>query len=142
MVAYDPDNIFAKILRGELPSETVYEDDATRVIMDIMPRTKGHALVLPKTPSRNIIDIAPEDLAACLTTVQKVAAAAMKAFEADGVTVQHFVEAAGGQMVFHTHWHVLPRFEGVTLAPHSGEIAPAEEVSANAAILREALSAA
>ncbi|MEM8664535.1 MAG: HIT family protein [Pseudomonadota bacterium] len=140
MSAYDPDNIFAKILRGELPSETVYEDDATIVIMDIMPRVDGHALVLPKNPSRNIFDIAPDDLAACLTTVQRIARASKRAYEADGMTIQHFVEGAGGQMVFHTHWHVLPRFEGQALKPHSGEIAPAETVKAAADKLRAALN--
>ena len=142
MTAYDPQNVFAKILRGELPAQAVHEDDATLVIMDIMPRTAGHALVLPKTPSRNILDIAAEDLAACVRTVQKVARAMRTAFEADGVTVQHFVEGAGGQMVFHTHWHVLPRFEGVPLRPHSGDIAPTEELEANAQKLRAALAAA
>jgi histidine triad (HIT) family protein len=141
MTAYDPDNIFAKILRGEIPSETVYEDEHTLVIMDIMPRTTGHALVLPKAPSRNILDIAPDDLSACLSTVQKVARAARDAFGADGLTIQHFVEPPGGQMVFHTHWHVLPRFEGVPLRPHSGEKAPEEEIKANAEKLRTALSA-
>lgn len=140
MTAYDDTNIFAKILRGEMPSETVYEDENTCVIMDIMPRTTGHSLVLPKAPSRNILDIAPEDLSACLATVQKVAKAAMTAFEADGMTVQHFVEGAGGQMVFHTHWHVLPRFEATALRPHTSEIAPAEEVKANGAKLRAALN--
>lgn len=139
-MSYDTDNIFAKILRGEVPSETVYEDGATLAIMDIMPRTAGHSLVLPKAPSRNILDIAEADLSACLTTVQRVARAAMKAFSADGLTVQHFVEGAGGQMVFHTHWHVLPRFEGVPLRPHSGEMAPAEEIRANADKLRAALA--
>ncbi len=141
MTHYDPDNIFAKILRGDMPSETVYEDDHTIVVMDIMPRVPGHALVLPKAASRNILDIAPDDLAAVIATVQKVAQASKEAFEADGVTIQHFVEGAGGQMVFHTHWHVLPRYEGVPLAPHSSEIAPAEKVKANAEKLRAALSA-
>ncbi|MBJ3774074.1 HIT family protein [Acuticoccus mangrovi] len=142
MTAYDPDNIFAKILRGELPSETVYEDEKTRVIMDIMPRVPGHCLVLPKAASRNILDIDPSDLTACVHTVQRMAKAVKAAFAADGVTVQHFVESAGGQMVFHTHWHVLPRHEGVPLRPHSGEMAPAEEVKANAQRLRAAVSAA
>ena len=140
MSQYDPDNIFAKILRGELPSETVYEDDATRVIMDIMPRVTGHALVLPKSPSRNILDISPADLAACMTTVQRVARAAKTAFDADGVTIQHFVEAAGGQMVFHTHWHILPRKEGEPLKPHSGEVAPADAIKAAGDKLRAALN--
>ncbi|MEM6761603.1 MAG: HIT domain-containing protein [Pseudomonadota bacterium] len=132
MTEYDPENIFAKILRGEMPSETIFEDDATRVIMDIMPRTEGHALVLPKNPSRNIFDIDAHDLASVMATAQKLARSAKAAFGADGVTIQHFVEAAGGQMVFHTHVHVLPRFEGVPLRPHSGDIAPPEEVKAAA----------
>ena len=142
MTNYDPDNIFAKILRDEMPSETVYEDEATRVIMDIMPRAPGHALVLPKSASRNILDIDADALTECIHTVQKVARAARRAFEADGVTIQHFVEGAGGQMVFHTHWHVLPRHTGVALRPHSGEMAPPEELKANAAKLRAALSEA
>ncbi|MEM9223719.1 MAG: HIT family protein [Pseudomonadota bacterium] len=139
MSAYDPDNIFAKILRGDLPSETVYEDAVTRVIMDIMPRAEGHALVMPKSPSRNVLDVSPDDLAACIVTVQRVAKAAMKAFDADGITVQHFCESAGGQMVYHTHWHVLPRKEGVALKPHSSEVAPAHLVKAAAEKLRAAL---
>ncbi|UOM36117.1 HIT family protein [Acuticoccus sp. I52.16.1] len=138
---YDPDNIFAKILRNEIPSETVYEDEATRVIMDIMPRADGHALVLPKAASRNILDIEPASLAATIATVQRVARAAKAAFAADGVTVQQFSEGAGGQMVFHTHFHVLPRHEGVPLKPHSGEMAPADEIGTAAAKLRAALSA-
>ncbi|WP_108659760.1 HIT family protein [Acuticoccus kandeliae] len=142
MTAYDPQNIFAKILRGELPCEKIYEDEATIVIMDIMPRTTGHALVIPKAPSRNVLDIAPADLAACVATVQRIAKAGMKAFGADGMTVQHFVEGAGGQVVFHTHWHVLPRFEGVALRPHTGEMAPADEIRAAADKLRAALSGA
>ncbi|MEM0907936.1 MAG: HIT family protein [Pseudomonadota bacterium] len=137
--AYDNDNIFAKIMRGELPSETVYEDNKTRVIMDIMPRGEGHALVLPKAPSRNIADVAPTDLAAVAVTAQKVAKAAMKAFDADGVTINHFCESAGGQMVFHTHFHVIPRYEGVALKPHSSEVAPREAISAAAEKLRSAL---
>lgn len=140
MSDYDTNNIFAKILRGELPSETVFEDEMTRVIMDIMPRTQGHALVLPKAPSRNIFDIETVDLNAVMATAQRVARAAKPAFDADGVTIQHFIESAGGQMVFHTHVHVLPRFEGVPLKPHSGEMAPAEEVRANAELLRRALN--
>ena len=140
MPDYDPQNIFAKILRGELPATRVHEDDATLVVMDIMPRVTGHALVVPKAASRNILDIAPDDLAACMATVQRVARAARTAFAADGVTVQHFVEAAGGQMVFHTHWHVLPRHEGVPLRPHSGEMAPPDEVAAAAEKLRAALA--
>lgn len=116
-MAYDNDNIFAKILRGEIPSEKLYEDDDTFVFMDIMPRADGHCLIIPKTPCRNMLDATPEQLAACLKTVQKMGHAVMQAFDADGVTVQQFNEAAGGQEVFHLHYHVLPRHDGVTLRP-------------------------
>ncbi len=115
MAAYDPDNIFAKILRGEIPSTRVYEDEDTLAFMDIMPRSDGHLLVIPKTPCRNLLDASPEQLAAVVSTTQKLANAVVKAFDADGVTVQQFNEAAGGQEVFHLHFHILPRYEGVSL---------------------------
>jgi len=114
-MSYDPDNIFAKILRGEIPSTRVYEDDETLAFMDIMPRADGHLLVIPKTPCRNVLDASPEQLSAVISTVQKLARAAKAALNADGVTIQQFNEAAGGQEVFHLHFHVLPRFEGVSL---------------------------
>jgi len=114
---YDPDNIFAKILRGEIPSLKIHEDDATYAFMDIMPRADGHHLVIPKTPARNLLDASPEQLAACMRTVRRLSRAAMKAFDADGITLQQFSEAAGGQEVFHLHFHVLPRHEGVKLRP-------------------------
>lgn len=116
-MSYDNDNIFAKILRGEIPSEKLYEDDETYVFMDIMPRADGHCLIIPKTPCRNMLDATPEQLTACLKTVQKMGHAVMQAFGAEGVTVQQFNEAAGGQEVFHLHYHVLPRHEGVKLRP-------------------------
>ncbi len=115
--AYDPDNIFAKILRGELPCHKVYEDDETLAFMDIMPRVDGHALVLPKAPSRNVLDMAPSDLQHLIVAVQKVARAAKDAFQADGVIISQFSESAAGQVVFHTHFHVLPRREGVDMRP-------------------------
>lgn len=115
--AYDPGNIFAKILRGEMPCHKVYEDDKSLVFMDIMPRADGHALIVPKTPSRNILDAAGEDLQHLILTVQKVARAAKEAFNADGMVVSQFSESAGGQVVFHTHFHVIPRHEGVELRP-------------------------
>lgn len=113
MIAYDTDNIFAKILRGEIPATRVYEDDETLAFMDIMPRADGHLLVIPKTPCRNVLDATPEQLSAVMKTVQKMGNAVMAAFAADGVTIQQFNEAAGGQEVFHLHFHVLPRHEGV-----------------------------
>ena len=126
VTAYDPQNVFARILRGELPCHKVYEDEKTLVIMDIMPRADGHVLVLPKAPSRNILDVSPDDLAAVMETVRKTAAAVRRAFDADGVTIQQFNESAGGQVVFHLHVHVIPRREGVPLRPHTGEMAPAD----------------
>jgi histidine triad (HIT) family protein len=116
-MAYDNDNIFAKILRGEIPSEKLYEDEDTYVFMDIMPRADGHCLVIPKTPARNILDARPEQMAACMATVQKVAHACMKAFGAEGITLQQFSETAGGQEVFHLHFHILPRHDGIKLRP-------------------------
>nr|WP_321253585.1 HIT family protein [uncultured Ruegeria sp.] len=117
MTGYDNDNIFAKILRGEIPATRVYEDDDTLAFMDIMPRSDGHILVIPKTPCRNVLDASPEQLAAAMATVQKMARAVKAAFDADGVTIQQFNEAAGGQEVFHLHFHVLPRHEGVSMRP-------------------------
>ncbi len=117
MVAYDPKNLFAKILRGELPAYKVYEDDHTFAFLDIMPRCPGHTLVIPKAPARNILDIKPDDFAHVARTTCKIAAAGVKAFEADGITVQQFNETAGGQVVFHLHMHVMPRKEGVALLP-------------------------
>ncbi len=139
-MAYDETNVFAKILKGELPAHKVYEDAETFAFMDIMPRCEGHALVIPKTAARNVFDASPAQLAACLTTVQKVARAQLKAFGAQGVTIQQFNEPAGGQVVFHLHFHVLPRWDGVRLGPHTGEMAKPEVLAAAAAKLKAALA--
>jgi histidine triad (HIT) family protein len=117
MASYDPTNVFAKILRGELPSHKVYEDDRAFAFLDIMPRAPGHTLVIPKAPARNILDIKPDDLAYVMQVAQKIARAALTVFAADGITVQQFNEPAGGQVVFHLHVHVIPRKEGVQLKP-------------------------
>jgi histidine triad (HIT) family protein len=117
MTAYDNNNIFAKILRGELPCHKIYEDEHTLAFLDIMPRSPGHTLVIPKAPARNILDIKPDDLAHVVRVAQKMAIAGKKAFEADGITLQQFSEAAGGQVVFHLHMHVMPRIDGVPLLP-------------------------
>ena len=117
MPAYDPQNPFAKILRGEFPCHKVYENEHVLAFLDIMPRSPGHTLVIPKAPARNIFDIAPEDYANVARAAQTIAKAAMKAFEADGITVQQFNESAGGQAVFHLHMHVMPRHMGITAAP-------------------------
>ncbi len=139
MAEYDPDNIFAKIIKGEIPSHKVYEDDKTLAIMDIMPRTEGHTLVIPKAASRNMLDIGEDDLCALMTTVQKIARAVKKAYEADGVLIQQFNEPAAGQVIFHTHVHVLPRFEGTPLKPHTGEMADNDALAESAEKIRAAL---
>ncbi|MCB1508158.1 MAG: HIT family protein [Hyphomicrobiaceae bacterium] len=140
--AYDDNNIFQKILKGELPAHKIYEDDKTLAFMDIMPRADGHALVIPKTGSRNMLDIDPADIAAVMETVQKVARAAMEAFDAEGVTIQQFNEPAGGQVVFHTHVHVIPRHDGVKLRPHTGDMADGAVLAAQAEKYRAVLAAA
>ena len=136
---YDQQNVFAKILRNELPSERVYEDENTLVIMDIMPRTDGHCLVIPKTAARNMLDATQEQLADCMSSVQKVGHAVMKAFDADGLTVQQFNESAAGQVVFHLHFHVLPRHAGVKLRPPGGSLEDADVLRANAEKIRALL---
>jgi histidine triad (HIT) family protein len=117
MPSYDPNNIFAKILRGELPAHKVYEDEKAFSFLDIMPRTPGHTLVIPKAPVRTFLDIAPDDLAHLIKVTQRIARAAVKVFTADGLTIQQFNEPAGGQVVFHLHLHILPRQTGVPLKP-------------------------
>lgn len=138
--AYDPNNIFAKILRGEIPSHRVYEDDAVVAFMDVMPQGTGHTLVVPKAPSRNLLDADPAKLGHLMAVVQKVANAAKEAFEADGVTIMQFNEPAAGQTVYHLHVHVLPRFEGVALKPHTGQMEKPEVLAANADRLRAVLA--
>jgi histidine triad (HIT) family protein len=139
MPNYDPNNIFAKILRGELPCHKVYEDDRVFAFLDIMPRAPGHALVLPKSPARNLLDVEPDDLAAVSKAAQKIARAAMKVFSADGVTVQQFNENAGGQVVFHLHVHVIPRKAGVAMKPPASEKERPEVLSDQALKLSAAL---
>lgn len=138
MSAYDDQNIFAKILRGEIPSVKLYEDEDTLCFMDIMPRADGHCLVIPKTPCRNMLDASPQQLADCMRTVNRVANAAKTGLAADGVTLQQFNEAAGGQEVFHLHFHILPRHDGVPLRP-AGQMGDMEEINAIAARIRAAL---
>jgi histidine triad (HIT) family protein len=137
--AYDTANVFAKILRGEIPSQRLYEDADTLAIMDIMPRADGHCLVIPKTPARNVLDATPTQLAACMKTVQLMSRACMVAFGAEGITIQQFNESAGGQVVFHLHYHVLPRHSGVSLRPHTGQMEKPDVLAANADKLRAAL---
>jgi histidine triad (HIT) family protein len=117
MPSYDPNNIFAKILRGELPAHKVFEDGKVFAFLDIMPRAAGHTLVIPKTPVRTLFDISPDDLAYLAKATQKIARAAVTVFASDGLTIQQFNEPAGGQIVFHLHVHVIPRKNGVALKP-------------------------
>ncbi len=139
MPSYDPQNIFAKILRGELPCYKVYEDDKALAFLDIMPRAPGHTLVLPKAPARNLLDVMPDDLAAVAQVVQKVAGAAMKVFSADGITLQQFNEGAGGQVVFHLHFHVIPRRAGVPMKLPASEKEKPDVLSDHALKLAAAL---
>src|SRR5213596_2853088 len=139
MPAYDPNNIFAKVLRGELPCYKIYEDDKALAFLDIMPRASGHALVLPKAPARNILDASPDDLAHVMKVAQKIAKASVEVFGADGVTIQQFNESAGGQVVFHLHVHVIPRHEGVAMKPPATVKADPSELSDQALKLAAAL---
>jgi len=137
--AYDTNNIFAKILKGEIPSVRVYEDEHTVALMDVMPQSPGHTLVLPKSPSRNLLDADPTALQHLIATVQKVAVAVQEAFDADGVYIAQFNEPAAGQTVFHLHFHVIPRHEGIALKPHSGKMEDGAVLAENAKKIVEAL---
>jgi histidine triad (HIT) family protein len=137
--AYDDKNIFARILKGELPSHRVYEDSEVVAFMDVMPQGKGHTLVVPRAPSRNLLDADPAVLGTSMAIVQKIARAVKEAFAADGVTIMQFNEAAAGQSVFHLHFHVIPRFEGVPLQRHTGEMEKPEVLAANAEKVTKAL---
>lgn len=137
--AYDPQNIFAKILRGDIPCEKLFEDEVALAFMDVMPQGDGHALVIPKSPARNILDVEPAVLSAMILRVQRLARAVKTAFDADGVTINQFNEPAGGQSVYHLHFHVIPRFDGVALRPHSGQMADPTVLKAQADRIRAAL---
>lgn len=136
---YDTNNIFAKIIRGEIPCHKVYEDEHALVFMDVMPQSPGHALVVPKAASRNVLDADPATLIRLIPLVQRVAQAARRAFAADGISIIQYNEPAGGQSVFHLHFHVIPRYEGQALKPHSGTMEKAEVLAPLAAKLKAAL---
>src|SRR5271170_6050221 len=140
MPSYDQNNVFAKILRGELPSHKVYETDKAFAFLDIMPRAPGHTLVIPKAAARTILDIAPDDLACVITASQTIARAAIKVFAADGLTIQQFNEPAGGQVVFHLHVHVIPRQNGVALKPPASAMEDPAVLSDQALKLAAALT--
>jgi histidine triad (HIT) family protein len=142
MTAYDNNNVFAKILRGEFPCHKVYEDEHVLAFLDIMPRSPGHTLVIPKAPARNILDIAEEDYVHVARMTRKIARAAMAAFKADGITVQQFNETAGGQVVFHLHVHVMPRHDGIALLPPASRKEDVKVLEENATKLAAALKSA
>ncbi len=138
MTEYDQDNVFAKILRGELPAHKVYEDEHTLAFMDVFPHAPGHTLVIPKAPSRNLLEADTEDLCHVMRTLHKVARAVKRAMGADGIRIMQLNETAAGQEVFHTHFHIIPAHEGVRPTRPS-EMAPQEELAANAEKIRAAL---
>lgn len=140
MPSYEPDNIFAKILRGEIGAHKVYEDDIALVMMDLFPQSRGHTLVLPKAPSRNLLDADPAALSAVIPLVQRVARAVLAATGADGVRLAQFNEAAAGQTVFHLHFHLIPVYEGIELGRHGGGQADAAELAALAKDIAAALT--
>jgi histidine triad (HIT) family protein len=138
-MSYDPDNIFAKILRGEIPCVKVYEDSKTLAFMDVMPEADGHVLVVPKEGAENILDLSPEGMSAMMATVQKVAKAVDKSLQPDGILLKQYNRAAAGQSVFHVHFHIVPRWEDVGLAPHGKVMVEAAKLEPIAAKIRSDL---
>jgi histidine triad (HIT) family protein len=139
-MSYDTNNIFAKILRGEIPACKVYEDEHTLAFMDVMPQSDGHVLVIPKVAASNLFEIAPDALSRLIVTTQAIAKAAKVAFNADGVTVMQFNGVAAGQTVFHLHFHVIPRYEGKELRAHAREMADIKMLAVQADQLKQVLS--
>ena len=140
MTAYDPANIFGKIIRGEIPAHKVYEDADVLVMMDVFPQSRGHTLVIPKAPARNIFDADPAVLARTIPVVQRVANAVRKAMNPDGIRIAQFNEAPAGQSVFHLHFHVIPAYDGVELGRHGQGKADDAELAAQAKAIAAALA--
>ena len=136
---YDPSNIFARILRGEIPKFAIFEDELTLSFLDIMPATEGHTLVIPKEAAETIFDLSPEGAAATIRTTQKVAAAVKKAFAAPGIMLVQLNGAAAGQSIPHLHFHILPRAEGLDMKLHGRAMADAKTLSPIAEKIRAAL---
>lgn len=139
-MGYDSNNIFARILRGEIPAVKVYEDAATLAFMDVMPESEGHVLVIPKEAARDILDLSADGLSAMMATVQKVARAVDKALAPDGIQLRQYNRAPAGQTIFHVHFHILPLWDGVSLAPHGKAMVQADILEPIAAKIRSALS--
>jgi histidine triad (HIT) family protein len=138
-MAYDQNNVFAKMLRGEIPCHKIYEDDDTLAFLDIMPRTEGHALVITKEKACDLFDISPEALAKLMAVVQTLAPKIKEAVGADGVLIQQFNGAAAGQTVFHLHVHIIPRKAGEALKPHAGKMEDQAKLAATADKIRQKL---
>ncbi len=139
-MAYDENNVFAKVLRGEIPCHKIYEDGDTLAFLDIMPRTDGHALVVTKEKARDLYDISPSGLAKLMAVVQKLAPKIKEAMGAEGVLIQQFNGAAAGQTVFHLHVHIIPRKEGESLKPHAGGMGDQAALAATAAKIRKKIT--
>ncbi|SFV30764.1 histidine triad (HIT) family protein [Devosia crocina] len=140
-MSYDPTNIFAKILKGELPCHRVFEDETALVMMDIFPQSKGHTLVIPKAASRNLLDADPAVLSAVMPLVQRVARSVQSATGADGIRLAQFNEAPAGQTVFHLHFHLIPAYEGQNLGAHASGRADDAELAELAKTIADALAA-
>jgi len=138
-MAYDRNNIFARILRGEIPAHKVFEDEHTLAFMDVMPQADGHALVIPKAEAENLFELPPQALTATILTTQRVARAVKKAFDAPGILVAQLNGPAAGQSVFHIHFHVVPRHEGLDLRLHARDMADPAMLAEHAARVRAAL---
>jgi histidine triad (HIT) family protein len=138
-MAYDNGNIFAKILRGEIPCVKVYEDDKTLAFMDVMPQAEGHTLIVPKEAAENALGLSEDGMTAMMLTTQKIARAVYKALDPDGIVLTQYNGAAAGQSVFHVHFHVIPRKAGNVLAPHARGMVDAKNLEPVAAKIRSAL---
>src|ERR1700744_1240289 len=138
-MAYDDTNIFARILRGEIPCVKVFEDARTLAFMDVMPEAEGHVLVVPKEAAEDILDLSAEGLTAMMATVQRVARAIDKALAPDGILLKQYNRAPAGQSIFHVHFHIVPRWEGVALAPHGKVMVEAAKLEPIAAKIRSVL---
>jgi histidine triad (HIT) family protein len=137
---YDPNNIFAKIIRGEAPAHKIYEDEHTLAFMDLMPQAEGHTLVIPKSAAVDLVDIDPIALSKTILTTQHIAKAVKQAFDADGIMIAQLSGRAAGQSVFHLHFHILPRHGGMDFQLHAQTVAPTEQLEANAEKIRKVLA--
>jgi histidine triad (HIT) family protein len=138
-MAYDTGNVFARILRGEIPAHKVHEDAHTLAFMDVMPQADGHTLVIPKAAAENILEVSPGALAATILTTQRVARAVQRAFDAPGILIAQLNGSAAGQSVFHLHFHVVPRHAGLDLRFHARDMADPKILAEHAARVRAAL---